>query len=766
MRRDTIGTGRCGGRMHSLWLMLLLGYVSTWPAHAQGAAPRFTADTPVRALPQAEFDAIVAEATAVGSRPRKTFVQPLPAHWRTLDPTRLSAMLTMPAFAQIPEHTRGVLLNQAATWDLLSFRRPSDAAALWERIWPRAYYVDPKAAPNSEGIGYEPDPTWTPEAMALSTIFACFPREVWAAEGDAALWAMRNPGPWQWENYSGWDGFRECLPEGAFFSETRPNRKGLAAMAEVLRRKFTDALLTDGCSRPGPDSCMLLYQALFALDRRNPQLPELLKRMEPSFDLSAPIELPPVRPSRDEPSDGELQALYAPETEALRRNLFVTLKLPVLLQEPAAWPTGELERTLEQAARYTVLLARIEKLKAYRRNWSMDRYYGNPWQWIDARLEPRVAAQLRSLGAGYAQREGCAVAGFDMEHIPATFWQGYVMENIRLGHGACERFDALRLADRYRAASRSRDHAMGELESIAPMLMQDGPLHEEAWKAVAETCRAMKSTRNDPWQLCAEVARRDAQRAAQEVAEERERIATLPPVDPLACPEDMIGRAAQALQFPMETEFPNDNTACRLDPTHRNRAIVALSYRKGEEVTGQAENEDSAYDLDLVVMDVRTDRILAQRHEPAAIESDAIRFEGLSIDADGYRLALGRRAFGLSIEHSAHCYQCAYSETRLVLYLPKGHQLEPVLTTTVSESNNESSDECPNAVASASTSIGVGNKRSHGLADLELATRHRVDDDSEEGASAQCVSDNTTAQTWRFDGKHYVAPAQPGQQAH
>src|SRR5207342_3322609 len=184
---------------------------------------------------------------------------------------RLSSLLSMPAFAEIPRGPRGVLLNQAATWDLLSFRRPSDAAVLWERVWPRGQNGDPKAAPNdSGGVCYVSDPTWSPAAMAMSTIFACFPRTVWSAPEDPMVWAVRNSAAWQWRNEYGWDGFRRCIPDGAFFPDTRPDKAGLDAVTAVLKTKLSEELLADGCNRPGPDSCMLLFQALSSLDQRSP----------------------------------------------------------------------------------------------------------------------------------------------------------------------------------------------------------------------------------------------------------------------------------------------------------------------------------------------------------------------------------------------------------------------------------------------------------------------------------------------------------------
>lgn len=94
-----------------------------------------------RALSAADFAAIVSEAKTVPQHAPLPNVPPpwrgilLPKTWHTLTRAKLAEMLTMPQFGGIPHPVRQVLIDQAATWDLLDYRRPSDAAKLWERLW-------------------------------------------------------------------------------------------------------------------------------------------------------------------------------------------------------------------------------------------------------------------------------------------------------------------------------------------------------------------------------------------------------------------------------------------------------------------------------------------------------------------------------------------------------------------------------------------------------------------------------------------------------
>ena len=777
MQRHDIGRdhGRRIG-LGLLWLALALFGAVALPASAAPPSVQFSAQTPARpdALPKADFDAIVAEATVVASQPRKTPIVPLPAHWRTLDRERLLAMLSMPGFGQIPDSPRGVLLDQAATWDLLSYRRPSDAAALWERVWPRA------ANHSDHDFGYEPDPTWASTPRALTTLFACFPDHVWSAPEDPSVWALRQPVSGQWRNEQGWDGFRDCVPS-AFFEETRPDHAGMQAVLAVLKTKFSDELIADGCSRPGPDSCLLLFQALFSLDRRNPQLAAILKVMEPAFALDAPIAVPAVTEptQRGELSLSDRQALDTAEAEVMRRTIFLTLKLPVLLRVPATWPRGELQRSLEQASRLTVLLARIEH-RYHGRHQLFERYYADPWQWVDAKVDAGVASSQRALGASYARQDGCALTELEIKGGTPSFWQGYVLDNIRQGHGDCGRFDALRLAQVYRTAQVGGAHApsMVPLQPIAAVLTAAGPLHERALDAMAATCSGRKhAASGDPWHLCADVAARAAKRKAVEEAE-RAAAARARAVEQRAkrlsadCEDGMAVRAAKALGYRDDGDFwSGAYTACRLDPANHGQAIIALSYRAGEQLAGAAAIDgESNYDLDVVLLNVATGGIVAHGHQSAVIESDAIRYEGLSIDTARYVLAPGKRAFGIRTGHGSHCYQCVYGYSQMTLYLQNGAGIDPILDVQVDETMDASTPTCPEAIAHTGIALAVGTGRTRGLADLLLTTTVKVETTNDDGTSAACGSNEVTTVTAHFDGHAYqLAPvsgaAQPAPQA-
>ncbi|TZF81565.1 hypothetical protein, partial [Cognatilysobacter lacus] len=312
------------------------------PVMAAQPLARLTASTPAapNALSPAEVAAIVAEAHAAYVA-HESFVKPLPASWRTLDRDRLLALMRMPEFATLPDGAHPMLMNQAGTWDLFGWQRPSDAAQLWERIWPRSTSSDPTDSPNSYGLPYWPDPTWSTQARAMTTLFACLPDSAWRSSGDPLVEALRTPAAFQWSNAYGWTGFRDCVPDGAFLEETRPDAAGLADLRAFLADRIVGELYVDRCTRHGVEDCLFLLHALTTLAPHDPRLPALVKRLTPDFDLDAPIAVPYVsRDAAGDLVDGDRARLQLAHDRAARRSLFLTHAIRVMVAWPQAWPPG------------------------------------------------------------------------------------------------------------------------------------------------------------------------------------------------------------------------------------------------------------------------------------------------------------------------------------------------------------------------------------------------------------------------------------------
>lgn len=694
------------------------------------------------ALPRAEFDAIVAEATELADkRPREEII-PLPEVWRTLTRDKLAAMLVMPAFGEIPKDPRGVLTDQAATWDLLDFTRPSDAAALWNRLWPPG--DDPR--PNHGGNLYVPDPTWSPTAVAMLTMFSCLPSSIWSAPEDPQVWARRKNLGWRWGDLQTWDGMRQCLPRNVSYW---PSKAAASAMVEqvatILTRKFSDAVLNDGCSRSGPDDCLVLLQALYGLDHDNARLPELLKHVEPSFGLDHVVNIPTTAASND-PS-----ALDGQRTVVLRLSSFLTLKLPVLLQHPHAWPPGEFERTARQVMETTLAAARLHGFHRFDTllgDSELD--FANPWQWLEPAKEEIIAADMRTLGAKYAGRLGCDLASLDKSPGSPSFWQGYVVENMRLGHGDCGAIRELRLPLLMAPDAAARKRSATALHPIAAELTAKGAFRERALDEVTESCKGYKPGTPDTFKLCTGVAARSAAIAAAKKAAK-------PLVDPLECGSEVVAAAEQALHV-VGDDFLS---TCRLDPSDRERAIVALTYSSVDEKAGSpgSTDEPSAYDLELAIFDVATGKVMSYRHEHAAISSDGMRFNSLTIDTGHYVLDRGKRAFAIRITHSTQCSGCYYGTAELALYIPDGSQLSKILEFDVGEYQAAPTDPCPDGTSDRETTFSVGSGRSHGFADLVASTVTTFTCNDEKNTPQKSKPEGTM--TLHFDGHAYSIPEAP-----
>lgn len=685
---------------------------------------RITAATPTnpQALSTADFAAIVAEARTVPRNlPPDGHIE-LPQVWQALTRAKLAAMLTMPAFGDIPKGIRAVLVDQAATWDMLDYRRPSDAAELWGRLWS----VDVKHQSAWRFFGYIPDPTWSPTSLAMASVFKCFPRDTWTST-EPIVQVVTHGGPWQWDMGQGAADMRGCLPEIASDSvHWTPSL--IAQVTAILVRKFSDELHQDGCTRHGPDSCLVIFQALFGLDPDNTELPALLKKMEPAFFGN---DVPWWESARNDSTPTKIADVMHPRL--LQRIAFLTAKLPVVIDHPTAWPAHELENTLAQAFQTSAQLQQLQDLSYTRYNYRNSyRDLINPVHWLTGKRGREAAPALRELAGAYAQTHGCALPPIAQDQPIAhdgmtAFKRAHAIANVRQGNGYCGELASLDLPELVTASPATRRQLAAELRPIARQLAKGGSLREDALNQVAKVCRAKPAAR-DPFGLCVAVRANDA-------AELAAKLAAMPKVDPLACPDGTLATVEQTLSV---TPGGDDYADCRKDPADTRHAIVALAYQASDG-DAQDDNGDGDYDLDVAVVDIASGDILAHRHEANGIESDAVSLSRVWLDTARYDLAPGKRAFGVRSSNEAHCWQCAYGVITLSLYLPTGRHIYKLLTTTVEETNSGNGNDY-----SSHTLLCIGQQRHHGLADIVTS----------DGTS--CRKLDGDSHVWRYDGKQYV----------
>ena len=264
------------------------------------------------------------------------------------------------------------------------------------------------------------------------------------------------------------------------------------------------------------------------------------------------------------------------------------------------------------------------------------------------------------------------------------------------------------------------------------------------------------------WSATSSILARETQASSGEKTES----ALSAPSESPECPSGIVGRAARALHFAGDESFweGQDRSACRLDPAHRDRAIVALTHVPGEERTGKLDESGTslARDLDIVLMQPSDDTIIARGHWDLEIQDDAQRLESVAVDTGRYVLAEGKRAFGIRTINSTHCTCFNNGWEALTLFVQNEDRVDLVLRTQVSgwqaESDGleESHPPCSLSSTEWHSTLAVGRRDHHGMSDLEQLNVKQAKYEADEVA-AKCpeLPPKRTVTTWRFDGREY-----------
>jgi hypothetical protein len=192
---------------------------------------------------------------------------------------------------------------------------------------------------------------------------------------------------------------------------------------------------------------------------------------------------------------------------------------------------------------------------------------------------------------------------------------------------------------------------------------------------------------------------------------------------------------------------------CKAWPGKVDSSIVALVRPQAGATDDQAN-----YHLDLAVVKTGSGEILQHLAQQDAISSDAMRFDGISLDTANYALASGVRAFGVRTMHS-HIGGTSSSDETLSLYVPDGKTLKPVLLDmTMNLLVSDRGGECNEARGTART-LAVGGPGKRGWADLVV--KEKSSDQQVKMIGNGCVesmSRSSRQYLLQFDGIRYVAP--------
>lgn len=121
-------------------------------------------------------------------------------------------------------------------------------------------------------------------------------------------------------------------------------------------------------------------------------------------------------------------------------------------------------------------------------------------------------------------------------------------------------------------------------------------------------------------------------------------------------------------------------------PKDASRTIVIFATQKSmTENPDSGPQPDEDFDVDVYVLDTATHKVL--QHATDSVSSDAISFEGFSIDKTDYSTRLRAQAFGISLSHT-HRGCAGYDGNSIRLYAVNGKKLKTILPGIAIESSH------------------------------------------------------------------------------
>jgi hypothetical protein len=494
-----IQQGAIAGLTHFRTCIRVLAAILALAAGGLGAQP-VPAPAPAPVPERWAMDAINASSAEAKERVQNGI--PVTTPWRTLTPQLLAQLMQRPEFAEAWADAATLFIDQAGAWDLLHFDKPSDILASWQRWRPNDPSYKPIAPEWKERkldtlrSGFGADFAYSDKAGAWMILWNCLPEAAWRVHHtDPMTWAMEREINWDY-NFAG------CV-------RSREGNIGYWKRATpVLEQKLSSYLLTQGCSRTGPDDCLTLLHALVSLSPRHPDLVQIAASMAPFFkprlEAALPATLLEQRGSLDEK---EFEAAQRARRDLMRQILFLDAWLAILIEQSAtSTPTDEPANSVKQLLRLTSELARLDQIQdgSFQPRLRDEGNFANPWERADKAAEflPTWRMALDATGFAAAAMTGC--------ELPELFSNRRIKISKRLLHGLAI---GKLMSESYRCGSLNseelaKDYGRGvahpeELATIEPLHRFLGDesharVHNEIVAALGAQCPLA----NDPWGVC------------------------------------------------------------------------------------------------------------------------------------------------------------------------------------------------------------------------------------------------------------------------
>lgn len=218
--------------------------------------------------------------------------------------------------------------------------------------------------------------------------------------------------------------------------------------------------------------------------------------------------------------------------------------------------------------------------------------------------------------------------------------------------------------------------------------------------------------------------------------------------------KDRLGTWTKTLQ-PGRT-LDTEMAACKVWPANPSQTLAVLPLPQPGST-----DDDKVYDVEVVLADSQSGKVIAHRFEKAAFTSDAVVLRGLALDTAPWRLTPQVLAFGVRAQHEAASRVSPFSQTTLSLYVIDGAALRKVLDRLATQTSSGQWDgNCAGSFTDTTRAIAVGPPGQSGYATLVISETAVTT--TNKPTRGDCASRQSTAKrphlSIEYDGTHYLVP--------
>lgn len=207
-----------------------------------------------------------------------------------------------------------------------------------------------------------------------------------------------------------------------------------------------------------------------------------------------------------------------------------------------------------------------------------------------------------------------------------------------------------------------------------------------------------------------------------------------------------------------ELRFSN----CKVWPYDPSKTIVALvHFQEGSSFATPPDQTDGLYDLTVLLVKSDSGEILNHLFLKGAFSSDAIHFNGITIDTAPYNLAKNVRAFGVRAGFANSSALNSIEFVQMNLYVVRERSLKQVLGgLVVSKKLNERGDgDCTDSATVTNRTLAIADAATLGYADLRLSEKTaEIRSKKEDKGCRDTEKVFSRNHVLRFNGDEYVVP--------